>query len=810
MKIKIYYVEVAPELESKEFDLASVIKSKGECIVGRSPECDLPLEGADLSRQHGKFWIKNDHYYFVDLGSSNGSLFNGELADPNHEYLLNIGDTVRLGDFVLKMEPAEEIAATVMKVLDPALFKPRPPVIVDASQPEPQISPVVPVVGLASAAISMPMIVDRSQEELPDLAQPLPSVLIEDEWSNDRTPDLVATEPPLAGLVEDKWSNNNTSDYLQDSTFEQVIAAQPSVELAIEDEEEIELPTPVMPQNSTVEQVTATQPWVGLAIEDEEEIELPNPVMPQNSTFEQVIAPQPSVGLAIEDEAEIELPDPVIPVRSLSVLMLDDEDDEVAELPDPIVATQPPSLLTLEEKEEELAEVAIATQPPSTLVFDEDRELPDPVVAAQSPSTAVLDELSPVIATQPPSTLVFDEEEEEEDERSEPVMATQPPSAIVLDELSDPVIATQPPSTLVFDEEEEEEEELAESVVAAQPPSTLAIEDEVTGDLPETVPASVIEDPEAPEPIASIVAEQPAETLVDEDDEAIATIPDPAIELHPTASVIEDPEEPEPITAIVAEQPAETLVDEDDEDDEAIAGIPDSAIELYPDTTLAIEDEDPQELTDLFATAQPPAGLAEVEAEDDDDDDLPNLLVTEQLSDDLVVGEIDTAESLLLDENPEVEPISAVPVVAAIGAVAVGINSPPKKFGAKLLSQKQIVLIAHDEKVADLTDLVNQHKDFLATCLTISWGSIAGTLRQETGISVSKELPSGVSGGFQTLAGLVNSGDVLAVIFLKDFLAPAQAGQANEEALLRLCNINEILLATNVATAESIVHYLQS
>ncbi len=648
MKIKIYYVEVAPELESKEFDLASVIKSKGECVVGRSPECDLPLEGADLSRQHGKFWIKNDHYYFVDLGSSNGSLFNGELADPNHEYLLNIGDTVRLGDFVLKMEPAEEIAATVMKVLDPALFKPRPPQIVDASQPEPQISPVIPVVGLAAAAISMPIIIDRSEQELPDPAieNPLPPVLSKDEWSNDNTPDLVAMESPLVGLVEDEWSNDNTSEYLQDSTSEQAVADRLLGGLAIEDEEEIEPPTPVIPQYSTVEQITATQPWVELAIEDEE---------------------------------EIELPDPVIPVRSLSVLMLDDEDDEVAELPDPIVATQPPS-------------------------------------------------------------------------------------AIVLDKLSDPVIATQPPSTLVFDEEEEEEEELAESVVAAQPPSTLAIEDEVTGDLPETVPASVIEDPEEPEPIASIVAEQPAETLVDKDDEAIAAIPDPAIELHPA-------------------------------------------------TTLAIEDEDPQELTDLFATAQPPAGLAEVEAEeedDDDDDDLPNLLVTEQLSDDVVVGEIDTAESLLLDENPEVEPISAVPVVAAIGAVAVEINSSPKKFGAKLLSQKQIVLIAHDEKVVDLTDLVNQHKDFLATCLTISWGSIAGTLRQETGISVSKELPSGVSGGFQTLAGLVNSGDVLAVIFLKDFLAPAQAGQANEEALLRLCNINEILLATNVATAESIVHYLQS
>lgn len=711
MKVKIYYVEVAPELESKEFDLASVIKAKGECIVGRSPECDLPLEGSDLSRQHGRFWLKDNYYYFADLGSSNGSLFNGELAEPNHEYLLNIGDTIRLGDFVLKMEPAEEIAATVMKVIDPALFKPRPPQIVDASQPEPQISPLLPVVGLAAAAMSMPMIVDspierlrqRSEAELPDLVQPLPSGSIDDRVEQETTSDVAISEPLPPVLIEDEWSNDNTSDYLQYNTFEQAVT---------------------------------DQPLVGLVIEDEEEIEPPNPVMPQYNTFEQVTVAQSPVGSVIEDEDEIELPDPVIPARSLSVLMLDDEDNEVAELTDPVVAAQLPSTLVLDD----LSEPVIGSQPSFTsIIEDEEKELAEPVMAAQLSSPLVL-------------------EEEEEEELAEPFMAVQSPSAIVLDKLSDPVIATQPPSPLVLDEDEEEE--LAESVVALQPPSTLAIEDEVTGDLLETEPAVVVDDPEEPELIASIVAEQPAETLVDEDDETIVAIPNTALELHPA-------------------------------------------------TTLAIENTDPEQLPDLFATSQSLAVFFDAEAEEDED--LPDLLVT-PLTDDAVVGEIEVAESLEQDKNLQVEPTSSVPIAAVVVAVAVADETSinHKKFGAKLLSQKQIVLIAHDEKVPDLTDLVNQNKDFLSTCLTISWASIAGTLREETGISVSKELPSGVSGGFQALAGLVNSGDVLAVIFLKDFLTPAQTGQANEEALLRLCNINEILLATNMATAESIVHYLQS
>jgi methylglyoxal synthase len=744
MKVKIYYVEVAPELESKEFDLASVIKSKGECIVGRSPECDLPLEGADLSRQHGKFWIKDDYYYFADLGSSNGSLFNGELANPHQEYLLNIGDTIRLGDFVLKMEPAEEIAATVMKVIDPALFKPRPPVIVDASQPEPQISPVIPAIGLA-AAISMPIIVDRSesQEERLDLSieNPLPPVLIEDEVNHASTPDLVVTEQPSVGLVEDKWSNDNSSDYLQEDTVEQVIPDQPLAALAIEDEDEV--------------------------------IETLTPVIPQDSTFEQAATDRPLAALAIEDEDEIEQPDPVIPARPLSVLVLDDEDDRVAALPDSVIKSEQSSPLVLEDQDEEdeFADPVIATQPSPSLVLDhEEEELADPVIAEQQSSTLAIDEKN------------------EDEELPDPVIAAEPQSTVVLDELSNPVIAEQPSASLVIDDKDEEED-LTDSVIATQQPSSsLAIDEED-------------EDEEFPDPV--IVTEPPSTLVLDGKDEVTEDLIDSStlMETAPTL-VVDEAEEPELITSIVTEQPAAILVDEDDDDDRV--AVPDPAAGS-PATTLAIEDEDPEELPDLFATVQPPAGLVE-----EDDENLPNLLVAEQLSDDVVVGEVETAESLTQDENLQVEPISTLPVATAATAVAVAINPPHKKFGAELLSQKQIVLIAHDEKVADLTDLVNQHKDFLSTCLTISWASIAGTLRQETGISVSKELPSGVSGGFQALAGLVNSGDVLAVIFLKDFLAPAQAGQANEEALLRLCNINEILLATNIATAESIVHYLQS
>jgi methylglyoxal synthase len=120
---------------------------------------------------------------------------------------------------------------------------------------------------------------------------------------------------------------------------------------------------------------------------------------------------------------------------------------------------------------------------------------------------------------------------------------------------------------------------------------------------------------------------------------------------------------------------------------------------------------------------------------------------------------------------------------------------------------KQILAIAHDTKISELIEFIELHKNFFAKCSVVSWASIGQELQQQTGIDLSEGIPPGISGGYQKIAALINAGDVDAVIFLRDFLQP-QPGQTNEEALLRLCNINEMLLATNIATAAAIVSHL--
>jgi methylglyoxal synthase len=128
---------------------------------------------------------------------------------------------------------------------------------------------------------------------------------------------------------------------------------------------------------------------------------------------------------------------------------------------------------------------------------------------------------------------------------------------------------------------------------------------------------------------------------------------------------------------------------------------------------------------------------------------------------------------------------------------------------AQINTQKHIVLIAHETKKSELVELIAEHKEFFSQCFILSWQSISETLHQQLGINISQQIPAATSGGYQTIASLVGSGEILAVIFIRDYLQP-QPGQANEEAFLRLCNINQVLLATNIPTAKAIVHYIQN
>lgn len=69
-----------------------------EVLIGRSPECQVLLENAGVSRNHAKIVREHDQLKVVDLLSGNGTFVNGQQVK---QAIIGSGDTIRIGKFTL-------------------------------------------------------------------------------------------------------------------------------------------------------------------------------------------------------------------------------------------------------------------------------------------------------------------------------------------------------------------------------------------------------------------------------------------------------------------------------------------------------------------------------------------------------------------------------------------------------------------------------------------------------------------------------------------------------------------------------------
>jgi pSer/pThr/pTyr-binding forkhead associated (FHA) protein len=67
--------------------------------IGRLPESDVRISDPGASRQHARILRREEGFVLVDLGSTNGTLVNGELA---HERRLEDGDRITIGNAELE------------------------------------------------------------------------------------------------------------------------------------------------------------------------------------------------------------------------------------------------------------------------------------------------------------------------------------------------------------------------------------------------------------------------------------------------------------------------------------------------------------------------------------------------------------------------------------------------------------------------------------------------------------------------------------------------------------------------------------
>ena len=116
---------------------------------------------------------------------------------------------------------------------------------------------------------------------------------------------------------------------------------------------------------------------------------------------------------------------------------------------------------------------------------------------------------------------------------------------------------------------------------------------------------------------------------------------------------------------------------------------------------------------------------------------------------------------------------------------------------------KTIAMIAHDGKKADMVAFATFNREKLAAYHLVATETTGRLLRDKVGLQV-EILLSGPQGGDAQIAARVAQGDVEGVIFFVDPLN-AHPHDPDIQGLLRVCNVHNVPLATNVATADLIV-----
>lgn len=118
-----------------------------------------------------------------------------------------------------------------------------------------------------------------------------------------------------------------------------------------------------------------------------------------------------------------------------------------------------------------------------------------------------------------------------------------------------------------------------------------------------------------------------------------------------------------------------------------------------------------------------------------------------------------------------------------------------------------IALIAHDHLKQSLVDFIKRHRDVFACRHLVATGSTGRLIATETDLAIEC-VAHGPHGGDLIIGGRVAEGRVRAVFFFRDPLT-AQPHEPDVSALMRVCDVHQVPLATNLGTAEAVVAWLR-
>ena len=118
-----------------------------------------------------------------------------------------------------------------------------------------------------------------------------------------------------------------------------------------------------------------------------------------------------------------------------------------------------------------------------------------------------------------------------------------------------------------------------------------------------------------------------------------------------------------------------------------------------------------------------------------------------------------------------------------------------------------IALIAHDTKKELMVQFCIAYCGVLSRNTLCATGTTGKLVSEATGLHIQRYM-SGSQGGAQQIAARISCNEIDLLLFFRDPIS-AKPNEPNEANLLRLCDVHNIPVATNIATAEALIHSLE-
>ena len=119
-----------------------------------------------------------------------------------------------------------------------------------------------------------------------------------------------------------------------------------------------------------------------------------------------------------------------------------------------------------------------------------------------------------------------------------------------------------------------------------------------------------------------------------------------------------------------------------------------------------------------------------------------------------------------------------------------------------------IALIAHDSKKELLVQFCIAYCGILSKHHLCATGTTGKMVAQATGLNIQRYL-SGAQGGGQQIASRIACNEIDLLLYFRNPIG-AKATEPDEASLLRLCDVYNIPYATNIASAEAMIHALEN